>query len=163
MLSRILRLAFACCWFAAAVSAQGTQLAFGGLQTDPSLPVEVSADVLDVNQTDGTAIFSGNVVVGQGEMRLSASKVQVVYNAEQSGIERLIATGDVVLVNGPDAAEADAADYTIDDGVIVMTGNVLLTQGPNALSSEKLTVDLTTGTARASGRVKTILVSEDNQ
>jgi len=161
VLSRILLLALTACWVTGAVLAQGTQLAFGGLRADPGQPVEVTADALDVDQTDGTAIFTGNVVVGQGEMRLSATKVQVVYDTESSGIARLIATGDVVLVNGPDAAEAENADYSIETGVVVMTGNVLLTQGRNALSSEKLTVDLTTGTARMTGRVKTILVSED--
>lgn len=163
MLSRLLGLVLTLCWIAGAAPAQGTQLAFGGLRADPSQPVEVTADALDVDQADGTAVFSGNVVVGQGEMRLSATRVQVIYDTEKSAIARLIATGDVVLVNGPDAAEADAADYTIDTGIVIMTGNVLLTQGPNALSSEKLTVDLTTGTARMTGRVKTIFVSEGQQ
>ena len=65
-----------------------------------------------------------------------------------------------VLVSGPDAAEADRADYSIDTGVIVMTGNVLLTQGANALSSNNMTVNLTTGTAQMNGRVRTILQND---
>ncbi|MGV6849154.1 MAG: lipopolysaccharide transport periplasmic protein LptA [Marinibacterium sp.] len=143
-----------------AAAAQGTQLAFGGLKADPTQPVEVTADALDVDQADGTAVFFGNVVVGQGEMRLSATRVQVIYDADKSAIARLIATGDVVLVNGPDAAQADKADYTIATGNVVMTGDVLLTQGPNAVSSDNLTVDLTTGTARMTGRVKTVLITD---
>lgn len=143
--------------------AQGTNVAFGTLKADPTLPVEVTADTLDVNQADGSAEFNGNVLVGQGEMRLSADKVLVIYNQEIGGIQRLEATGDVVLVNGPDAAEADQAEYTIDSGVIVMTGNVLLTQGQNALTSERMTVNLTTGTANMAGRVKTILNTEPDE
>lgn len=139
--------------------AQGTRVAFGTVKADPTLPVEVTSDTLDVNQADGTAMFKGNVLVGQGEMRLSAEQVLVVYAEQARGIERLKATGDVVLVNGPDAAQADQADYSIDSGVIVMTGNVLLTQGQNALTSERMTVNLTTGTASMAGRVKTILQS----
>lgn len=137
--------------------AQGANVAFGTFKADPTLPVEVTADTLDVNQTDGSAEFLGNVLVGQGEMRLSAKRVLVIYNQEASGIEKLEATGDVVLVSGPDAAEADKAVYSIDSGVIVMTGNVLLTQGPNALTSDSMRVNLTTGTANMVGRVKTIL------
>lgn len=143
----------------AMAQAQGTQVAFGAIKADPTLPVEVTADTLDVNQTDGSAEFLGNVLVGQGVMRLTADRVLVIYNQEASGIERMEATGDVVLVNGPDAAQADRADYSIDSGVIVMTGDVLLTQGPNALTSDKMTVNLTTGTANMAGRVKTILQS----
>lgn len=141
----------------AAASAQSTSVAFGSVKTDPKLPVEVTADTLDVNQEDGSAEFKGNVLVGQGEMRLSAQRVLVIYNQGKSTIQRMEATGGVVLVNGPDAAEAERADYSIDTGVIVMTGDVLLTQGANALTSEKMTVNLTTGTAQMAGRVKTIL------
>ncbi len=147
---------------AALALAQGANVAFGSIKADPTLPVEVTADTLDVNQEDGSAEFKGNVLVGQGEMRLSAQRVLVIYDDNQSGIERLEATGGVVLVNGPDAAEADRADYTIDDGVIVMSGNVLLTQGANALSANQMTVNLTTGTAQMTGRVKTILNSDGN-
>lgn len=147
---------------AAGAVAQGTSVAFGTLKADPTLPVEVTADTLDVDQADGTALFTGNVVIGQGQMRLSARRVLVVYNEESDGIDRLQADGDVVLVNGPDAAEADRADYSVSSGVIEMTGNVLLTQGANALTSERMTVNLTTGTANMSGRVKTILQADEN-
>ncbi|QEW22795.1 Lipopolysaccharide export system protein LptA precursor [Marinibacterium anthonyi] len=160
MLPRSLFLALTAVWLASTAMAQGTNLAFGGLKADPTKPVEVTSDTLDVDQSDGTAVFTGNVVVGQGEMRLSATRVQVVYKQDKSGIDRLIATGDVVLVNGPDAANAEKADYSIDTGIVVMTGNVLLTQGQNALSGEQLNVDLTTGTARMTGRVKTILIPD---
>lgn len=137
--------------------AEGTKVAFGGLRQDPNAPVEVTADQLAVSQTDGTAVFTGNVVIGQGTMRLSAEKVLVVYRADGDAIERLQATGGVILVSEQDAAEANQADYDIKEGVIVMTGNVLLTQGTAALSAERMTVDIDAGTAHMSGRVKTVL------
>lgn len=141
-----------------AVYAQETQVAFGGLKADTTLPVEVTADALDINQNSGSAEFQGNVIVGQGEMRLTAPRLLVIYkDGDVGGIERLEATGGVTLVSGPDAAEADRADYTIDSGVVIMTGDVLLTQGNNVLTSQKMTVNLTTGTANMVGRVKTIL------
>jgi len=139
------------------VFAQSANVNFGTFKADPTLPVEVTSDSLDINQASGSAEFLGNVLISQGEMRLSAQKVLVVYNQEAGGIDRLEAVGDVVLVNGPDAAEADRAEYTIDDGTIVMTGNVALTQGPNVLTSDRMIVNLTTGTANLVGRVKTII------
>lgn len=142
---------------AAPATAQGTNVAFGAIQQDTGLPVEVTSDNLAVDQETGTAVFTGNVVIGQGEMRLSAPQVLVVYDEAQSAIERMEATGGVTLVSGPDAAESDRADYSITDGVIVMTGNVLLDQGPNALSADRMTVQLNDGTAQMSGRVKTII------
>jgi len=143
------------------VLAQGTSVAFGTIRQDTNLPVEATADNLSVDQETGTAVFSGNVMIAQGDMRLSAPRVLIVYLAEQKGIERLEATGGVTLVSGPDAAEAERADYAITEGTIVMTGNVLLDQGPNALSADKMTVQLSDGTAQMSGRVKTIIQTGD--
>lgn len=141
--------------------AQGSQVAFGNTQQDSSLPVEVTAETLDVNQSDNTAVFTGNVVIGQGEMRLSAPRVLVVYKADQSGIQRLEARGGVTIVSGQDAAEGNEADYNIDSGIIELRGDVLLVQGPQALTSDKMLVDTRAGTARMTGRVKTVLQPED--
>lgn len=160
----MLRVLIACVGFltvASASLAQETRVSFGSIQVDPTLPVEVTADALNVDQETGEAVFDGNVLIAQGDMRLSAPRVLVVYNTETSAIARMEATGGVTLVNGPDAAESERADYTIDSGVIVMTGNVLLTQGPSALTSDKMTVNLSTGSAQMVGRVKTILRSGD--
>lgn len=140
-----------------AVGAQGANVAFGTISQDTSLPVEVTSDELSVDQGTGTAVFTGNVVIGQGDMRLSAQRVMVVYRASAEGIARLEATGGVTLVSGADAAEAQRADYSIDEGTIVMSGNVLLAQGASALSADTMTIRLTDGTARMSGNVRTRL------
>ena len=140
---------------ASPVAAQG--VAFGGMASQGDAPVEVSADNLAVNQSDGTAVFTGNVVIGQGDMRLSAPRVLVVYAEANERIERLEATGGVTLVSGDDAAEARSARYDIDGQVIVMEGDVLLAQGPSVMSAERMTVDLEKGTAQMGGRVRTIL------
>ena len=142
---------------AAPLLAQGTSVAFGTIRQDVSLPVEATADSLSVDQETGNATFEGNVVIGQGEMRLSAGLVKIVYRNEGQGIQRLEASGGVTLVSGPDAAEADRADYNIDDGTIVLTGNVLLSQGASAISAERMSIRLADGTAQMSGRVRTIL------
>ncbi len=137
--------------------AQGAQIAFGNTKQDTKQPVEVTADNLSVNQNDGTAIFTGNVLIGQGAMRLAAPKVQVTYNEAGDRIERMQASGGVTLVSGEDAAEASEAEYNIDTGIIRMQGNVLLVQKTSALTSERMLVDTKSGTARMEGRVKTVL------
>ena len=138
------------------VMAQGAKVAFGGLKQDTTLPVEITADTLEVNQTDGQATFTGNVLVGQGDMRLSAAKIEVAYAADGKGISTLHASGGVTIANATDAAEAAEAVYTIASGNVVMTGNVLLTQGQNAISGERLVLDLRAGTGVMEGRVKTV-------
>ncbi len=154
--------ALLCALVPAAVVAQQADIAFGGLKQDTTLPVEVKADSLAVNQADGSATFTGNVLVGQGEMRLSAQTVRVEYGKDGKGIARLHATGKVTLASPTDAAEADEAVYAVDAGSVVMTGNVLLTQGKSAISGKKLTIDLKAGTGHMEGGVSTIFVPGGN-
>ena len=141
--------------------AQGTQVAFGTIQDNSGLPVEVTADNLAVDQNAGTALFTDNVVVIQGEMRLSADTVLVIYDTSAQAIDRIEATGNVVLISGQDAAESERADYNVDDGTIVMRGSVLVAQGPSAISADTMTVQISDGTAQMSGRVKTTLQTGD--
>jgi lipopolysaccharide export system protein LptA len=136
--------------------AQGTNVAFAGLKTDVSQPVQVDADQLSVNQEDGTATFSGNVIVVQGDMKLQAGAVTIRYSADKRAIQSLHAEGGVILAAGTDAATAETADYLPDTGELILAGKVVLTQGQAALSGEKLTLSLVSGLGTMSGRVTTI-------
>ncbi len=144
---------------AQAAAAQGASVPFGGLSLDASLPVEITADALALDQAAGTALFSGTVRVGQGTLRMAADRMEVFYAADASGtgaIDRMLATGNVTLTNGLESAEAARATYVVTSGIVEMEGDVLLTQGANALSSERLRIDLNAGTGVLEGRVQTI-------
>lgn len=145
---------------------QGATLAFGEMSIDPEAPIEVSADQLSVSQPDGAATFAGNVRVAQGDLRISADEMRIEYVEGSDGartrISRLLASGDVMVVTPSEAAEAQNALYSIDDGTVVMTGEVLLTQGPNAISGDRLTIDLVAGTGNFEGRVRTVLQGSGN-
>lgn len=142
----------------AGLHAQGAPVNFSGVKVDTARPIEVTADQLSVNQTDGVAIFTGNVIVIQGEMRLTAPEVQVNYVQGAAGrIERIHALGGVTLVSANEAAEGREAVYTVADDTVVFTGDVLLTQTGNTLAGDVLTVNIKEGTGRMEGRVRTVL------
>ncbi|WP_299840888.1 LptA/OstA family protein [uncultured Paracoccus sp.] len=150
-------------FMAAALPAGAQNVAFGGMKADTSLPVEMSADSLSVNQANGEAVFTGNVIIAQGEMKLQAGEVTVVYaEGGQQKIQTLKAKGGVVLVSGPDAAEASEAVYDVTSGVIDLAGDVVLTQGQNVLTGDKMQVQLADGTAQVQGRVRSVLQPAGN-
>lgn len=133
-------------------------VAFGGIKADTRAPVEVTAETLKVDQSTGQANFTGNVLIGQGQMRLSADSVTVTYaQGGQQKIKTLNASGGVTLVNGPDAAEAAEAVYDVETGNIVLTGDAIVTQGQNVLAGDRIEVNLTDGTANVAGRVRSVL------
>ncbi|AUH32779.1 lipopolysaccharide transport periplasmic protein LptA [Paracoccus tegillarcae] len=148
----------ACMLMTTALPGAAQNVAFGGIQADTSAPVEMSADNLTVNQADGSAVFTGNVIIAQGEMKLQAGEVTVIYaEGGQQRIESLKATGGVTLASGTDAAEAQEALYEVETGMIDLTGDVIMTQGQNVLTGDKMRVNLADGTAQAQGRVRTVL------
>lgn len=132
------------------------EVALGGLSVDRAAPVEVTADSLSVDQVSRRALFQGNVVIGQGELRVSAAQVEVIYAEATGDIARLLASGGVTFVTATEQAEATDADYDLTTGQLTLTGNVLLTQGANAIAADRMVVNLTDGTARMEGRVRTV-------
>lgn len=139
-----------------------TNITLGGLTIDSDAAVEVSADSLSVDQNTGSAVFSGNVVIGQGDLRLSAGAVEVVYSDATGDIARLKATGGVTFVTATEAAEAQSADYDLTTGQLILRGDVLLTQGASALSAGEMRVNLNAGTAQMTGRVRTVFQQGGN-
>ena len=116
-----------------AAPALAQNVAFGGMTADTSAPVEVAADNLAVDQADGSAVFTGNVVIGQGEMRLAADSVTVIYaEGGQNRIQALKAQGNVTLTSGKDAAQSETADYDVASGNIALAGAVVLSSDRGA-------------------------------
>lgn len=147
----------------ASAHAQETVLAFEGLRAASAEPMEITADRLEASQKDLTAIFTGNVQVSQGGLHLSADSVRVSYSpGEQKQIDQMLASGNVLLSTPSEAAQAAQATYSLKDQLLVMEGDVLLTQAGNVISGNMLTVDVTSGTGRMDGRVKTVLQPAGN-
>ncbi len=139
------------------LAAAQTQMALGGLAADPDAPVEITAERLSVDQATGRATFEGDVLIGQGDMKISAATVEVVYDDASGEIARLEAVGGVTFVTATEAAEAESAVYDISGGMLTLIGDVLLTQGRTALSSQRMEIDLAAGTAQLTGGVRSVI------
>jgi lipopolysaccharide export system protein LptA len=118
------------------------------------LPVDVSADSLEVDQTEQQATFSGNVRVEQGTLRLAADRLTVFYASGSKGkekgatqdIRRIEADGQTVtVVYGKDTATGKRAVYDVEKGEVVLDGGVVLVRGGNTLKGERLVFNLTSG------------------
>lgn len=137
---------------------------------DTTLPIEISADSLEVQQDRQVAVFSGNVDAQQGGLTLRADTLLVHYledggaGTEQS-ISRIDAEGEVFFSSGTETAEGEEGTYDVDKGLIVLTGSVVLTQGDNVLRGDRVVLDLKSGQSTmdgsatdGSGRVRGLFV-----
>jgi len=162
--SNILALAFLLALAAPVMAQQGGFLGQMGQPIDTSAPIEISADALEVRQTDQVAIFSGNVDATQGDMRLQASELRVHYTSGSGTggeISRIDANGNVHVSSVSEAARGDSAVYNVLEEQVTMEGNVVLTQGTNVIQGDRLTIDLASGHSRIEGGVSA--VAEDSE
>jgi lipopolysaccharide export system protein LptA len=151
-----------CLLSAAALSAQEFKVDFGVSTDDRDAPIEVSANALSVDQATGEAVFDGDVEITQGNMRLTAALVNVVYDEDGGGIAQLLASGGVAIKSGKDSAESETAEYDVDSGIIRMAGAVSLYQQGTQITAGKMDVNLNDNTAAFHGRVRTVLQPRNN-
>lgn len=128
----------------------------GAAGYDTSLPIEISADSLELQQEQQLAVFTGNVDVVQGELNLRADRLVVHYraNAKESNAIRLIeAFGNVFLSSPTEMAQGENGVYNLDTDKIELTGAVQLTRGENVIRGDRLDMDLVTGKSRVTGNI----------
>ena len=116
-------------------------------------PVDFDAGSIEVQDRADRVVLEGNVRVTQAGMTLTAARMTAAYS-RQGGtkVNRLDATGGVVVTKGDERASGNVAIYDLDRRLITMVGNVQLTQRGNNLRGGRMVIDLNTGRATVDGR-----------
>jgi lipopolysaccharide export system protein LptA len=151
--------------------------------TNSKEPISIDADKLVYYDKEHKAVYTGNVVVIQGETKMTCAAMTVFLDhaptqgadrapaqgAKQttdsqsgptadSGVKRLEATGPVTVISKTQVATGDNGTYDKAEGKVWLTGHVTLSDGQNVTKGDKLTYDLKTAeatvdTSAKSGRV----------
>ncbi len=132
--------------------------------------IEITADTLEVRQSESVAIFEGAVNAVQGDLVLNADMLTVHYREAEGGagnlgVSRIDAEGNVVVTSAGEIAQGQRGIYNVEDGIIDLVGGVVLNQGNNIVEGETLTMNLETGVSKVSGagstRVQGLFVPEE--
>lgn len=116
-------------------------------------PVDYAADRIELQDKQKRVVLSGNVDITQAGLRLRAARTTVAYSdAGSLAIQRIDATGGVVVTRGNETARGDVAIYDFNRRVITMAGNVALRRAGDTLNGGRLVIDLDTGISSIDGR-----------
>jgi lipopolysaccharide export system protein LptA len=122
---------------------------------DSKAPVDISADRGEAQDRADRVIFAGNVIVKQQELTLRTARLTVAYsNSNGIDINRIDASGGVIVTSPSETAKGDFAVYDLNEGLITMVGNVRLEREGSFLSGGRLTIDLDTGRAVMDGGLR---------
>ena len=137
----------------ALATAVGAQSALKNHNTDA--PLDVDAKSIDVLDAKGQAVWSGDVRITQGDMKLNADTVTVFYSRAKKGgnpvIDRLDAQNNVKLVTPSETATGRYGIYDVGRKTITMVGNVTLSHGDSVLHGQRLAIDLESGRSKLDG------------
>lgn len=161
--------------------AQGRNVpnALQGFATNRDQPIRINANSLEVRDQEKQAVFTGNVVVQQGDTTLRCKELVVFYDGKETGgakkngealaagspinssaVRRLEINGSVLVTTKEQTATGDNGVFETASNTITLVGSpVVLTSGPNVIRGKKLTVDLSSGLSRFDGgRIESLLV-----
>jgi len=164
---------------AASKSEQGSPLLPGG---NSKAPVSIEADKLVYFDKEQKAIYSGNVIIIQGDPKLTRSTMPIYMEksaapsqaepakasdvpgspgpaGDSSRVRHMDCAGPVTVLSKTQTATGDSGAYDKPQNKVWLIGHVTLSDGGNVTKGDKLTYDLTSGqatvdTGGASGRVK---------
>lgn len=132
-----------------AVAASAQQTTFSKGMLNPDVPIEVSADNFVADANAKTGVYTGNVVIHQGEVKMRANTVRAQFVENKPN--RIVAAGHVVIDAPSGIATGDNGIYEVNPRVITLTGNVVLTKDKNVMRGQQLVVNLITGLATLDG------------
>jgi lipopolysaccharide export system protein LptA len=120
---------------------------------DSQAPVNYAADRIELQDRQKRVVLSGNVQISQGDLRLSAARTTVAYtDAGSLKIQRIDATGGVLVTRGQETARGEVAIYDFNRRIITMAGGVALQRGGDTLNGGRIVIDLASGLSSVDGR-----------
>jgi len=112
---------------------------------EPVEKIYIDADHMQLNIETGYSVYTGNVKITQGELKLTGDKVTLQQSNDE--IERITVTGKPAHYNhvtekGENIqAESEHMVYTASQNKLVMTINAKLKQPDHQVSSQKIVYD----------------------
>jgi lipopolysaccharide export system protein LptA len=118
---------------------------------NPDAPIDVSADNFVADANAKTGVYTGNVIVHQGEVRMRANALRAHFVKNKP--DKILVQGHVVVDAPSGIATGDNGIYEVNPRLITLTGNVVLTRDKNVMRGQQLVVNLITGLATLDGGV----------
>jgi lipopolysaccharide export system protein LptA len=157
---------------------------------ESSRPIVVTSDTLEADNKNKMATFTGNVVAkqeqqGKDPIIIYCDKMVIFYTedtekkpssaqanrsdkkglTQQNRVDKIVATGQVKIIQGKDVATGETATFYNADQRIVLTGNPKVWQGQNLVKGEEVTVWIKENrslvTSKGANRVQAVIHQEE--
>lgn len=125
------------------------------LSTDKDQDIEIESDTAYLDDTKNISVYTGNVVVVQGSMRITGDKMTIYYT-ETNDLDRIIVEGKPATFRQlpdnstvHDEAEATVMEYYEQRNLIVLIEKARVKQGDRRLIADHVEYDTRLSQVRA--------------
>ena len=101
-------------------------------------PVHISAQQLEADYQAQVITFIGDVVARQQEFTLYADRLLLFIGGEMKDIEKIVARGNVRMVQENREATCREATYYHREGTVVLRGKPVVREGENRVSGKRI-------------------------
>lgn len=137
------------------------------LGSDRSKPMHIEADLADINEKTGISIYTGNVVVIQGSLRITAEKLTIY--SKNKVFEKMISIGNpATFKTRPDGKDQDVRgkgkriEYFTTRDTVYFIDDAQLEQDGSKFDSDRIVYDIlndkvNAGLTKGDDRVRIII------
>jgi lipopolysaccharide export system protein LptA len=122
------------------ISASTVLAAAASRKSGSDLPITIKSNELSADNKGKTAVFTGKVVAKQGDVTIFCDKMTVFYGAVQGDVDKIVADGNVRIVQENRTGVAAHAVYDSKEGKVTLTGgSPRVMQGTDTVAGEVIT------------------------
>lgn len=147
---------------------------FSGFGSNSREPIKIDSNRLEVFDKENRAVYSGDVVLVQGQTTLRSTVMTVFYisskgetgaaagarTSGQNSIRKIDFNGPISILSGTQSATSKFMTYDAQAETVTLTGSVVIADCDNVQRGERAIYDIKTGRATvdsgAKGRVQGI-------
>ena len=134
------------------------------LPDEPDVPpggTVITSDELRSDQNAHTSVFTGNVIVLGQNFRMTCQEM-TVYFTNDNKVDRIVATGEVVITQPDRVTHCGHAEYFRDEDKFVLTQSPIIYDHKNKVSGPQITIYRTTQKMEVTGgRSETTIANEN--
>lgn len=123
-------------------------------------PITVTADHLNADGKDKTAVFSGRVVARQQDVTIYSDSLEVYYGEETDEVDKVVAIGNVRIVQADQTGTGGHAVYETKMGRITLSDQPRVTKGNDTVTGATIVYYIDEARSLVeggSGRVEAVL------
>jgi lipopolysaccharide transport protein LptA len=130
-------------------------------ETPPPGGTIITSDELHSDQNTHISIFTGNVVTIGTNFKMTCQEM-TVYFTNDNKVERIVSTGDVIIIQPDRVTHCGHAEYFHDDDKFILTDQPVILDHKNKVWGPEITIFRTTQKMIVKGGRSNVIIANES-